>query len=248
MIFSSDGRRLVTSLIVVVTTVILLILLVVNLNCIIFTEATVNTTSSHLSQTSTQSTLTHNPNATSNVSNTTPSPSSSSLTTVAPTTTLIAATDTLLALPPEAGLAATAGISDNIITGQSVVSAKIKDSAGGNLTSAGTLVSNNNNVNLLKSQVAANNNLIDNSINHNMNSTSSNSTSANNQDHATVSLQPCPIPDSDKVANSTSLSNSNETARYFDIDYAVNTFQDSMADKNAISLYHYLNGFKELMK
>lgn len=40
----------------------------------------------------------------------------------------------------------------------------------------------------------------------------------------------------------------NETTRYFDIDYASKTFEESMADKNAISLHHYLNGFKELMK
>ena len=43
-------------------------------------------------------------------------------------------------------------------------------------------------------------------------------------------------------------SQANETSKYFDIDYACNTFHESMNDKNAISLNHYLNGFKELMK
>lgn len=43
-------------------------------------------------------------------------------------------------------------------------------------------------------------------------------------------------------------SSTNETSKYFDIEYACKTFEDSMADKNAILLHHYLNGFKELMK
>lgn len=58
-------------------------------------------------------------------------------------------------------------------------------------------------------------------------------------------VDPChlPTPDRNNVTNG-----NNETSKYFDIDYASKTFQDSMVDKNAISLHHYLNGFKELMK
>lgn len=42
--------------------------------------------------------------------------------------------------------------------------------------------------------------------------------------------------------------NVNETSKFFDIDYASKCFEDSMSDKNAISLNFYINGFKELMK
>lgn len=66
---------------------------------------------------------------------------------------------------------------------------------------------------------------------------------ANSNATTPFAQEPCPLPTPDRN-NQTA----NETSKYFDIDYAIKTFQDSMEDKNAISLHHYLNGFKELMK
>lgn len=67
------------------------------------------------------------------------------------------------------------------------------------------------------------------------NETTNNGSSAVNSTKA----DPCISPTPDRK---------NETSKYFDIDYASRTFQESMVEKGAISLHHYLNGFKELMK
>lgn len=240
MIFSSDGRRLVTSLIVVITTVIILILLVVNLNCIIFTEATVNTTtstSSFISQTTTQPTPTHNPV---NVTTT--------------TATIQVAANSKVVLPLETGLAASLGISDNIITGKPVVLTKIKDPSSNLTSGSGGGMANTVSTTDINSQMAhSNNNLINDSNISTMNDTTNSTSSSSSISNSSSSSQdashesPCPLAEIDKVVNTTNP-NSNDTMRYFDIDYAVKTFQDSMVDRNSISLYHYLNGFKELMK
>lgn len=42
--------------------------------------------------------------------------------------------------------------------------------------------------------------------------------------------------------------NRKDASRCFDIDHANTSFLDSMADKNAICLDLYINGFKELLK
>lgn len=44
------------------------------------------------------------------------------------------------------------------------------------------------------------------------------------------------------------VSSTAAASKRFDIDYATKLFEDSMADKEAISLQLYLNGFKEMMK
>lgn len=82
--------------------------------------------------------------------------------------------------------------------------------------------------------------------NNNDNNTSGNgtTTSAGNRRDPCASSQEA----LDKLSSSPSSGAVNETARHFDIDYASKTFEDSMADRNSISLNHYLNGFKELMK
>lgn len=78
------------------------------------------------------------------------------------------------------------------------------------------------------------------SNNDNTTATSNSSTG----DEASRNPCPTPTPDRNLITNTTN----NDTMRYFDIDYASTTFEESMKDKSAISLHHYLNGFKELMK
>lgn len=50
-----------------------------------------------------------------------------------------------------------------------------------------------------------------------------------------------------KNMNATASPNG-DLSTYFDIELASRSFESSMMDRNAISLHHYLLGFKELMK
>lgn len=67
---------------------------------------------------------------------------------------------------------------------------------------------------------------------------------ANNNNNST-----CVVPPTlqDAIDKHNAIPGANGT-RCFDIDFAGQSFIDSMVDRNAISLHHYLNGFKELMK
>lgn len=103
----------------------------------------------------------------------------------------------------------------------SVVLAKIKDSNSNTVDGSGIMA----NTTTSNSQMATNN------------------STAANEEVSNVDLCAASTPDRNNLT-----STNNETLRYFDIDYASDTFDLSMADKNAISLHHYLNGFKELMK
>lgn len=211
---SINGRRLVTSLILVIpTTIILLVLLIVNLNCNIFTEATVNTT------------LTTSP-----IPQTTPS----SVTTLPP---LVGPSFTSTQTPP-VSVTTNGGRSEADLVGQSTANS-INNTIGG---SEQTILAKIKDISLPKTTSKTNNTATDQPM---ASETSNEATTNSSSPGDSTKPDPCLslTPDRNNATNG-----NNEKSKYFDIDYASKTFQDSMVDKDAISLHHYLNGFKELMK
>lgn len=187
-------------------------MLIVNLNCIIFTEATVNTTltTSPIPQTTPSSVTTLSPSAG-------PSLTSSQ-------TPILLTTNSGHSEADLVGQNTAISINNTIGGSEQSSSAKIKEFS----LPVTTNKTNNTSVEQLMATEPAD-------------GATTNSSSIVNQakiDHCIT-----PTPDRNNATNS-----NNEISKYFDIDYASKTFQDSMVDKTAISLHHYLNGFKELMK
>lgn len=221
-IFSFNGRRLVTSLILVITTLILLILLIVNLNCNIFTEATVNTTSnsapnSHSSPRSPTTQVKQSQsvkNSTNPIDGNGDGSIASSNSGGSPETDIVGPVGSesqhfvkpVLAKIKNSELDSITGESNSLSTPTTTIPTTINSSLGG-------------------LQMA-------------------NSASANNISNEDAQDRgPCKT-----ITSFKNKMPSNETSKYFDIDYASKIFEESMADKNAISLDHYLEGFKELLK
>jgi len=257
VIFSFNGRRLVTSLILLIATIILSILLIVNFDYIIFTEASVNTSSqASLTSTtprqlsvlsiSTATTLSSIPPKEANITTT-----NSSFISKQPGIIESPRLDTIQIDSRSTNDSRPTGDTGQNNNSLIVVLAKIKSTEGNIVervdnTSASTTpdesiggleTANNNQI--------SGNNILGNDLSisqlsgSGMNSGKSETVAKDEKksgDHC-----PAPTPDRNSVSN-------NETSKYFDIDYAIKTFEDSMVDKDAISLHHYLNGFKELMK
>ena len=228
-------------MILVITSIILLILLIVNLDCIKFTEATVNTSTTATSLST--ASIVGNPTQ----AKTPLSPNSIfGLSTKPPPTQLAAnsTSDQNNEAGPSQNTTTTASNSiENNNDLNTVSLAKIKNSDS-NVAGGGDIELANITTTTPDSSAISTTNNINSITNDSLGSQQTNM-SSNSNELEQPQAKPCPMPTPDRNQLSAAA---NETSKYFDIDYAATTFQSSMADKNAISLHHYLNGFKELMK
>lgn len=321
--FSFNGRRLVTSLILVITSLLLLTLLILNLNCNILTEASVNTTTPGIvnplpivanyspKQYQTQPSWLKNHNGGNNTPSLTTqllsdatvntntsvilgqanakttfggaAPSQDSSTDSSPLkTTNIHTTDLINGGTTEINIKNNSQRNSTVT--QPTILGKIINSENSSSLHKFNNSSNNNNLNIsstdmnLQTEATTTSNLSmattshqnqvttttstivienDNNINNNNNTMTNNDSSTNDTnaiDNSTtrdiITNKPCQstAPTKNSMPINESSSSATTNSRYFDLDYAGNVFQDSMSDKNAISLDHYLEGFKELMK
>lgn len=273
-----------TSLILVITTIVLFVLLIVNLDCIIFTEATVNTSSTTSPPppphpiatkfpTFIKSLLIKQPQNVNNSNNN----NHSSNNIIADSTKPPEFNQTLTSLDQISGsnktntptTTTTPTISTSAPTPTnslgSIVLAKLNNifnktgaPSGGDVSRTNHTVATTTQDSLLATPSSIATNINNNHISDPIPAVTTTTTtttpastkpeqtsmsSANSSDATTqvTTNEPCALPTPDR-------NTANDTSKYFDIDYAIRAFEESMVDKNAISLHHYLNGFKELMK